>query len=68
MKLTLSPSADQSGEEHPHPFVYIEIPGDDLNLTQVFDSLVIPALVAFGFDRKVIEDWMDGNSPPDAPR
>jgi hypothetical protein len=62
MKLTLSPSADQSGENHPHPFVSIEIPGDDLNLTQVFDSLVIPALVAFGFDWNVVQDWMDGNT------
>lgn len=63
MKLTFSPSADQSGEDHPHPFVSVEIPGDDLNLAQIFDSLVIPALAAFGYDRKVVEDWMDGNTP-----
>lgn len=60
MKLTLTPTADQSGEKHPHPAVSVEIPHDDLDLTTIFDSLVIPALIAFGYERKVIDDWMDG--------
>jgi len=59
MKLTLTPTADQSGEKYPYPVVSVEIPHDDLDLTAIFDSLVIPALVAFGYERKVIDDWMN---------
>jgi len=63
MKLTLSPSSDQSSERYPYPSVAVEIPRDDANLDQIFDSLIIPALVAFGFNPKVIDDWMDSRPP-----
>jgi hypothetical protein len=60
MKLTLTPTADQSVEKYPHLAVSVEIPNDDIDLATIFDSLIIPALIAFGFERKVIDDWMDG--------
>jgi len=59
MKLTLSPSSDQSEERHPYPSVSIEIPHDDALMDQVFEYLIIPALIAFGYDRKLIDDYMD---------
>jgi len=63
MKLSLSPSDDQSSERHPYPSVSVEIPHDDASIEQIFDSLVIPLLVAFGYDRKVIDDYLDSKPP-----
>ncbi len=55
MKLTLTPSLDQSGEEHPHPGVSVEIAhSDDLTIDQVVEKIIKPALLAWGFDSTTI--------------
>ena len=51
MKITIEPTQNQDGEMpgHKHPKVVITMPDDDLDLEDVLECLVTPALMAFGY-------------------
>jgi hypothetical protein len=55
MKLTLTPSLDQSNEDHPQRSVSGEMPhSDDQTIDQVIEQLIKPALLAWGFHETTI--------------
>lgn len=51
MKITIEPTQNQDGEKpgHKYPKVTITLPDDDLDLPDVLECLVTPALMAFGY-------------------
>ena len=51
MKITIEPTKNQDGEkpDMKYPIVTISLPDDDLNLDDVLEMLVNPALQAFGY-------------------
>jgi hypothetical protein len=51
MKITIESTKDQSNEkpDMKYPVVTISVPDDDLNLPDVLEMLVEPALRAFGY-------------------
>jgi len=57
MKITIEPTTDQSKEDPnmKYPFVSISFPDDDLELHDVLEMLVEPALRAYGFVSARIE-------------
>jgi hypothetical protein len=59
MKITLSPTEQQEGEKYPHPTVSIEMPDDYICLPEVIDKLIRPALIAWGFDSTLIEEYIE---------
>ncbi len=58
MKITISPT-EASNEEHPnrwmHSTVSIDHPKDDHDIDEAIELLVIPALVAWGFNEDSID-------------
>jgi len=59
MKITIQPTAPQEGKRHPYPTVSIEMPGDDAPLTEVMGNLIRPALIVWGFDATLIEEYIE---------
>ena len=55
MKITIEPSADQTGEEFPYPKVTLEVPNDELNINEAGD-LVRAALLAWGFGEISVDE------------
>jgi hypothetical protein len=57
MKITIEPTDDQSNKKKmiKYPIVSICVPDDDLELPDVLDMLVEPALRAFGYGYARIE-------------
>ena len=53
MRITLEGPNPPS--EFSSPRVVIELDGDDLDIHQIFENLIEPALVAFGFSRSTVE-------------
>ena len=51
MKITIEPTQNQDGEMpgHKYPKVVVTLPDDDMNLADVLECLVTPALMAFGY-------------------
>lgn len=65
MIIELKPSNTQSDRtpEASHTTVRIEVPHDDLNLEQVVETLIVPALLASGFHPKSIDSFFgDGEA------
>ena len=59
MKITIQPTAPQEGAKYPYPTVSIGIPGDDTPLPEVMEKLIRPALIAWGFDAILIEEYIE---------
>ena len=57
MKITIEPTQDQSLQKPnmKYPIVTMEIPDDDLNLPDVLEMLIEPALRAFGYSYAEIQ-------------
>ena len=51
MKITIEPTQNQNGFRvgEKHPVVVVTLPDDDMNLADVLECLVTPALLAFGY-------------------
>jgi len=63
MRITLKPTGEPSkyGITATHPTVTIEFESDDIGLPDIYTELINPALTAWGFSQKTIEDfWSDG--------
>lgn len=57
MKLTLSPSRDQSAAQHPCSTVTVEVPQDDLCIDEIV-SMFSSLLLAAGYDPKNVKDYL----------
>lgn len=64
MKLTLQPSESQKGQPAncAYKLVSIDVTADGLTISEVFDELVIPALLAFGYMQESIDDYFTDNA------
>lgn len=62
MKITITPSEDQSGQKHKHYGVIIEHPHDDVNCHTAL-QMCVNALIAWGFQRDSIMDAMEEFEP-----
>jgi hypothetical protein len=51
MRITIEPTQNQDGLRvgEKHPVVVITLPYDDMNLPDVLECLITPALLAFGY-------------------
>ena len=58
MKITIEPSEDQHGKNHPHSKVSVEIPCDDLTVGQMMEEIV-KALKAWGYANESIGEYLD---------
>ena len=55
MKLTLEPTEiDDYG--FPHPTITINYPNDDLSIDQIWDNMLGPALLAWGFTKETVRE------------
>jgi len=59
MKITLEPSLNAKNPDTTAPKIIIELPFDDLDLLQVMDYLIKPALIGYGFNVKTINEYLD---------
>jgi hypothetical protein len=59
MKITLEPSLNAKNPDTTAPKIIIELPFDDLDLPQVMDYLIKPALIGYGFNGDLIESYFD---------
>ena len=62
MKIRIEPSADQSKEKHPYYSIQVELPHDDLHLSE-FVSLLRAAALAWGYDEGKVREaiqWEEG--------
>lgn len=61
MKITIQPTQDQSEKEpdSQQPTISIEVPGDDMNINEFFNNLIIPALKASGYNQDTINAYLD---------
>lgn len=59
MKITLEPTAFTNSPDTSSPKVVIDLPFDNLDLTQIMDYLIKPALIGYGFDGDLIESYFD---------
>jgi hypothetical protein len=59
MKITLEPTAITNNPDTTSPKVVIDLPFDHLDLTQIMNYLIKPALISYGFDGDFIESYFD---------
>lgn len=56
MKITIEPTEHDSG----YPTVTISVQGDDLMLDNAINELIVPALLAWGYHQKSIDEVLGG--------
>jgi hypothetical protein len=54
MKIILTPTNNKD-----YPAVSVEVSKDDLNIVDIFDDLIIPALLGAGYQRETIDNYLD---------
>jgi len=59
MKITLEPTAFTNSPDTSSPKVVIDLPFDNLDLTQIMEYLIKPALIGYGFNGDFIESYFD---------
>ena len=59
MKITLEPTAFTNSPDTTSPEVVIDLPFDHLDLTQIMEYLIKPALIGYGFTSEVIDLYFD---------
>jgi hypothetical protein len=59
MKITLEPTSFTNNPDTSSPKVVIDLPFDYLDLTQIMEYLIKPALIGYGFTKEGIEDYFD---------
>jgi len=62
MKITITPSEDQTSQKYKHYSVSIEHPHDDIDC-QIAIQLAVNALIAWGFQRDTIMEAMEKYEP-----
>jgi len=62
MKITITPSEDQTSQKYKHYGVSIEHPHDDVDCHIAF-QIIVNALIAWGFQRDSIMDAMEKYEP-----
>jgi hypothetical protein len=62
MKITITPSEDQTNQKHKHYGVTIEHPSDDVDC-HIALQITVNALIAWGFQRDTIMDAMEKYEP-----
>jgi len=55
MKITFEPTELDQSTWNIHPKVTIETCYDDMNLGELIDALIIPALLGLGFQKETID-------------
>lgn len=56
MKIKIAPTDGEGWS----PTIEISIPGDDANIDQVWESLIRPALIAWGFMPETVDSLING--------
>jgi len=62
MKITFEPSERDLPKDMQHPCVSVEIPFDDVNMQEMIDELIIPALLALGYQKETIDQYFNQES------
>lgn len=57
MKITLQPTAPPS-TKHRNPTVVIETDNDGHDIHEVFEEVIVPALLAWGFLKETIDSYL----------
>jgi hypothetical protein len=61
--IVLGPSKVQEKARYTEPAVRIEIPYDGLNLEELWDMLIEPALLAMGYAQESIDKLVGASEP-----
>jgi len=62
MKITLQSTVENNKTIEPtNPMVSIDIPFDDLTISEVVEYLIKPALLGYGFMNETIEDYFNNH-------
>jgi hypothetical protein len=59
MKLKLKPTSKTDFFTVGYSTVTVKHPSDDLTVEQIFEDVVIPVLLAWGFSQTTIDNYMD---------
>tara|TARA_R110000796_G_scaffold131537_1_gene247070 strand:+ start:66 stop:251 length:186 start_codon:yes stop_codon:yes gene_type:complete len=59
MKITLEPTYPSFEASTTSPTVIIELPFDDLDIEEVMDHLIKPALISYGFLSETIDTYFE---------
>jgi len=59
MKITLEPSELDQPPAHRHPKVSVETAHDDMAIDELFEQLIIPALLGMGFMKETIDNYLN---------
>jgi len=59
MKITIQPTGRYNPNGINNCTVTVELPDDDLNITDVINELIKPALVAWGFNSMTVNDALN---------
>ena len=59
MKLTFEPTDSYENDEFPHPTITISYPYDDLTIDKLWDDVIGPALLAWGFHKTTVKELRD---------
>jgi len=62
MKITITPSEDQTNQKHKYYGVAIESPADDVDC-HIAIRIIVNALIAWGFERDTIMKAMEKYEP-----
>jgi hypothetical protein len=57
MKIKLQPTEGHVIDLHPHRSISSELPADDLDMEQVIEDLIRPALIAWGFHPATVDKY-----------
>jgi Holliday junction resolvasome RuvABC DNA-binding subunit len=63
MKITISPSEDQSAEKFPYYSISVEYPPDDCFTAPVAAAMFFQALLSLGFDRETAQKALNDFQP-----
>jgi len=58
MKITLEPTELDQSPQNLHPRVTIETCYDDMNIEEIFENLIVPAVLGIGYQRETINKYL----------
>lgn len=76
MKITLEPTDNQRTQQciksgiatGIFPTVTIDHPVDDMTISEVFDTIIVPALKAYGFPESLVDSYLRSDDTLSDPR
>jgi len=62
MKITLEPTDLDQAPHNLHPTVSVATAYDDMTIDEMFEGLIIPALLSIGFQKETIDKYLGADN------